>query len=325
MTTSSGPSPPLEFSRKAEGVILQFCGNVPPALALKILAAVANARLSGNTHALISEEALHSYLTEVTDSEVALSAMEKALSLPVGKSWEEFHEECIQNKSVITARIILERQKRYIGGMGTIEWVGFATQLLSYSTRLIPSNHRDFDLMAAWFFDLDLIQDSRWITTKKGEGKVHNLQKQLQGYANNSTTSQITTLLTSKSKVGLPSSSPSPRMQLAARGCLIFLDRILNAKKANDKNNPHQGPPISFDKSDFPEDVLLEKSTSRKDKEVMDAVDKLLLLKNDGAFSGFENYFNEVENFLSPLCDLPHFKSILVQNLLPIAPYLQYL
>jgi len=39
-------------------------------------------------------------------------------------------------------------------------------------------------------------------------------------------------LLTSKSKLGAPSGPPSPRMQLAARSCILYLDRCLNQKKA---------------------------------------------------------------------------------------------
>jgi len=321
-SSGGGKGPPQEFSRKAEGLILQFCGSVPPDLALKILAALADARLPTNTHAMITEEVLHSYLTEVNDREEALSAMEKALSHPVGKSWEEFYEACIQSKSVITARVIMEQQKRYIGGMGTIEWVRFATGLVSYCARPVPNPHRDFDLWALWFFVLELLQDSRWIPTKKSEEKLHLFQRLLQIYASSSASTQITSLLTSKSKIGIPSQTPTPRMHLAARACLIYLDKILISKKNNnDKNSTTQPPPIEIEISDG---TLLDKATQKRDKEIIEAVDKLLSLKSEPTFSGFEKYFLEVDNFLSPLCDLTHFKTILVQDLAPIAPYLQY-
>lgn len=72
------------------------------------------------------------------------------------------------------------------------------------------------------------LQDTRWIGGKKADESRQLFQKHISLFASHSSIQQ---LLTSKSKVGIPQSPPSSNQQLAAKACLLYLERLLASKR----------------------------------------------------------------------------------------------
>lgn len=104
-------------------------------------------------------------------------------------------------------------------------------------------------------------------------------------------------------------------IQLAARACLLFLDRIIIQKK-------NEGMEVS---REIYVSELEENKKKYESARVMDQLEKLLAAKNDPSFSQFPEFFQEAETFLSPLCALKDFKVSICKTLAPIYVYLQKL
>jgi len=94
----------------------------------------------------------------------------------------------------------------------------------------------------------------------------------------------------SLSRIYVPT-SPSPRMALAASGCLIYMYRCLTERGYQ---------PAAHD---------MEAQLDR-------------LLNSKKQYPEYEAFFAEAESLLSPLTDMNTFKQGLVESLTPIAPFL---
>lgn len=125
----------------------------------------------------------------------------------------------------------------HVGNMPALQRIGFASELVAYSARCVPIATREFDIYSIWFFALDVIQDPRWIRGKKSDESSKLFLRHLTLFASPSSIQQ---LLASMAKVGVPQSTPAPNVQLAAKACLLFLERLLTAKKPMKTSNDLQ-------------------------------------------------------------------------------------
>jgi len=165
---------------------------------------------------------------------------------------------------------------------------------MSSVVSFVPSAHHDFYVLGLWFFALSLIMDTRWsLQNKDLNEKMKLLEKQLQGYCGSGGAGgSMESLLGmfSMSRVYIPH-SPSPRMALAASGCLIYLYKCLT-----------------------------ERGQQSVAAEMEAQLDRTLNSRKQ--HPEYEAFFAEAESFLSPLTDLNTFKQGLVDTLTPIAPFL---
>jgi len=279
----------------------------------------------------------------------------------------------VLGQAILSVRVVLEQQRAHIGAMPTLQWIPFAADLAAVAARCVPVSTRETDIFSLWFFVLDLIQDNRWIGGKKADESVKLFQRHVTLFSNPSSIQQI--LLTSKA-VGTPAVTPSAQTQLAARACLLFLDRALVAKKpaggltslSHDRSAltrsggmlARSGGLLAQESTDeeggseggsrgaredsanelniFPSNVnvnssgedlgvspLLEGKAGKRERELMEQAEKLYALKSDPAYVGYDAFFSQIQNILSPLFDLAHFKIVVVRSLAPIALYLEIL
>eukprot|EP01119_Soliformovum_irregulare_P003202 TRINITY_DN1353_c1_g1_i1.p1 TRINITY_DN1353_c1_g1~~TRINITY_DN1353_c1_g1_i1.p1 ORF type:complete len:913 (+),score=310.90 TRINITY_DN1353_c1_g1_i1:585-3323(+) len=283
-----------EFSQKIKGIIQQFAASTSPAIALETLNVASQAISMPEELVEIFEETLHSYFSH---SDSGHASAQAAASLQLEIQLEKMVQICTDSHASLTLRVILEHDVRNVSKLSGSH-ISF---ILNAVSKFLPNKqHYEMDLLALWIFVLDMLASDKWTFDKNSEEGLALFERTLEGYI--PPKARLPTNANKiKSFLGAidPKGNKTPEIMLAAAACHLFLERILIQKRGSKGEEGSQ--------------------------RLLTLSDLLQQLRGESQFENYGPFFDEAQDFLSPLCDLPSFKATIVKTLAPTYLYLQNL
>ncbi|GAM23852.1 hypothetical protein SAMD00019534_070270 [Acytostelium subglobosum LB1] len=166
-----------------------------------------------------------------------------------------------------------------------------SNQLLELISNINFQHNREYELWIVWILIIKMVRNNDInLKNKPTVQKLAVVKSWIQSF--NGTTNPIVSLF-SKNK------SIIPQTHLASRACLVFLQKVIVQQQGKSK-----------------EDEQLLSST------LEGLVD---LRKKTDNYKSFDSFFVQIDNFMSPICEVDDFCLILIQTLVPFASYLSNL
>jgi len=291
----------VAYHEKTVSLLKQFCANSSVIVAKYILK-YAHLVLSSFPALMMEfmEGAIHAFLRNIKPSEITSGMSYCAKFIETKISWHDLLQSNTAANSVLTYRALLEKHVRALSVSHTvgIKWVHEVCQIFKPTLNFIPLEHHEFDLIALWFYLLEILSDTRFVISPQTKPVLELLEKQL-NWTNLDFFTKMASNATDK-LFDFPETNSI--LFIASKALFLYFCEILQSKTTCD---PASAKYYSSKQSD--------------------CLNSLLSVQKDPRFGKFAPFFEELGNGKLGEKGLNVYEGMIIRTLVPIAPYMMKL
>ncbi|EAL65164.1 hypothetical protein DDB_G0284475 [Dictyostelium discoideum AX4] len=297
-----------ELYGKISALILQFCSSCSINLCLQIMScAHLTLNQSLSNYCKVIDNILRSFYSIDTNKSMGIGGGEgdensnstgtnntnlinKYLIFPNNhENPSRLLKTCIQENCHLLMYIIAIQSQRN----DTLNLSEFIQDVINITFR----NNHEYELWLSWMLVIKLIENQSQSSFKNKHliQSISDFKDSISSYFGTAG-NKITSLFSNKQKTIMV------QTHLAARACLLYLQRILVQRKEKDGEKTIK-------------DVQLL-------NQITDSLVDLKKKSTNNIYSPYQDFFNESENFLSPLVEFEFFSNSVIRTLVPFANYI---